>query len=80
MRLKSLTASASIVLLMLATVWLLVGCQTIQTTPTDETERRIAADVCRVWLPVTYSSRDTPETQIEVRAGNAARNAYCGGA
>lgn len=67
---------------MLAMTLLLVGCQSIQTTLTGETEvakaeRSIASDVCRAWKPVTYSSRDTPDTQLEARSNNAARTAYC---
>lgn len=63
--------------LALAMTCLLAGCQMIPTTSTAGTEAAIAADVCRVWSPVTYSSRDTPETTLEVRANNAARAAYC---
>lgn len=81
MRWKSLMTSASIVLLMLAMVSLLAGCETIQPTHTTVTESRIAAGVCRVWQPVTYSnSRDTAETILQVRANNAARDTYCMGA
>lgn len=66
---------------LLATSLTIPACQTL----TDGTERRaaeadarIAAGVCEVWLPVTWSSRDTSETQAEVRANNRARDAYCG--
>jgi hypothetical protein len=43
-----------------------------------KTEQSIAVDVCRAWKPVTYSSRDTRETQLGNRASNAARISYCG--
>lgn len=47
-------------------------------TQTAETEAAMVADLCdHVWRPVTYSSRDTEQTQIEARAANAARAAYC---
>jgi hypothetical protein len=75
MRWKSSTAAACALLLTLAT-----GCSTasLSITPTQTTETRIAADVCSVWLPVSYSaSQDTAETVLRVRAGNAARDAYC---
>ncbi len=39
---------------------------------------QIAADVCSVWLSITYDSTlDSPETVTEVQAGNRARDAYC---
>lgn len=39
------------------------------------------ADLCaRAWRPQTYSSRDTPETQIEAQGNNEARRTYCAGA
>ena len=79
MRWISLTVNVSIVLLMLAVLSLLAGCEAIRTIPTTETESRIAADVCRVWHTITYSgSGDTAETILQVRANNAARAAYCG--
>lgn len=77
MRLKPLTASASIALSMLATVFLTAACSPTTQTRIAGTEGQLAADVCRAWLPVTYSSRDTDQTQIEARANNAARAAYC---
>ena len=66
-------------LLPLGMIFCLAGCQTIQPTRTAATDQRIAADVCKAWTPVTYSRRDTPETQTEARANNAARAAYCKG-
>jgi hypothetical protein len=64
-------------LFVLAVMFWLAGCSSTLTTRTVETETAIVADVCRAWLPITYSSRDTDQTQLEVRAGNAAREAYC---
>lgn len=76
---KTFSVFASIVLLLLATTWLLTGCSPTTTTLTAATDERVASGVCAVWLPVTYSSRDTDQTQLEARANNAARDAYCGG-
>lgn len=60
-------------------MFVLAACQSIPATRTDETEKTIAADVCRAWQVTPYSSRDTPETQLGNRANNAARAAYCRG-
>lgn len=39
---------------------------------------QIVADVCTVWLPVSFDSTiDSPQTVSEVQAGNRARDAYC---
>jgi hypothetical protein len=40
--------------------------------------RTSATEVCAVWRPVGWSSRDTPETVTEVKANNARRAAWCG--
>lgn len=64
-------------------MFLLAACQSIQSTLTGGTDTAekavasIAADVCRAWRPVTYSSRDTEQTQTEARANNAAQERYC---
>lgn len=58
-----------------ALMMLVTACSPTTTTRTVETE--ITAGVCSVWTPVTYSSRDTEQTQHEARANNAARDAYC---
>lgn len=61
----------------------LAGCQSIPTIPIAATETpaqveaRLAAKTCKAWPVVTYSSRDTEQTQLEVRGSNAAREAYC---
>lgn len=70
--------SALMRLPMLATMLFLAGCLPTTTTHIAGTEANIAAGVCRVWKPVTYSSRDTDQTRLEARANNAARDAYCG--
>lgn len=76
-------AGASGKLLLLVMMSSLVGCQSIQTTLTGETEaaeraaEELRKQTCEAWKPVTYSSRDTPETQLEARANNAARDVYC---
>lgn len=65
---------------MLATTCFLAGCSQTSTTLIAGTEARIVSDTCRrAWRPISWSSRDTEQTQIEVRAGNAARKAYCRG-
>jgi hypothetical protein len=75
----SLKASACVRLFALALIFSTVACQPIKTIPIVEIDMRVTAGVCEAWQPVTYSSRDTEQTQIEVRAGNAAREAYCRG-
>lgn len=69
--------SASIGLWMLAMTSCLAGCQLIPPTRTAATETAIVSQVCRAWVPITYSSKDTAQTVLEVRANNAAREAYC---
>ena len=81
---KSFMASAWTLPSLLAMTCLLVACQSIPKTligGTDSAAKAsssIAADVCRAWHPVTYSSRDTDQTKVDARANNAARDSYCG--
>lgn len=61
---------------------LVTGCLTVPTGPirptqTAEIDQSVTTGVCSVWKAVTYSSRDTEQTQLEARANNAARDAYC---
>ena len=77
MSLRSPKAIAFALLPALGMTFCLAGCSLTSTTPTGEIERKLTAGVCKAWLPVTYSSQDTPETQMEARANNAARKAYC---
>lgn len=76
---SSCKASVSRMLLTLGMTSFLAGCSPTLGTPTAATEAdtAAAAGVCRVWTPVTYSNRDTEQTQLEARANNAARKAYC---
>lgn len=76
---SSSRTTALSVLMTLGMTLSLAACSPTLTTQTAATEadRSIAAGVCRVWVPVTYSGRDTEQTQIEARANNAARVAYC---
>ena len=60
--------------LALVTTFLAAGCSQTTTTHTGATEA-----ACLAWHPVTYSSRDTPETQDQARANNAAWQKYCEG-
>jgi hypothetical protein len=57
-------------LLLLITVTLMTGCS--KTMATSGTE-------CAVWIPITWSSRDTPETIKQIKASNARRKAWCEG-
>ena len=74
---KSVTASASTLPSLLAMMCLLAGCQSSRSTNIAATEKSIAADTCKALKPVTYSSRDTEQTKLNVRANNASRDAYC---
>lgn len=73
-------ATAWTVLKVLGMTLSLAACSPTLMTQTAATsaDQSIAEKVCRVWVPVTYSSSDTEQTQLEVRASNAAREAYCG--
>lgn len=79
---SSFRATGWNVLLTLGMTFCLVGCQSLTTTRTAATEadKSIVDGICKVWTPITYSSRDTEQTRLEVRANNAARGEYCGGA
>ena len=59
------------VLAMLSTL-ALTGCVTL--TGTKETNQ----SVCQVWKDVSWSSKDTTQTIIEVKVNNARREGYCG--
>lgn len=50
------------------------GCVTSHSAGTSGAEA-----VCGQWLSITYSSRDTRQTQDEVRLGNGRRAGYCEG-
>ena len=61
----------------LAIVLMLTGCGTTTLISATDPARR---DLCeRAWKPVTYSSRDTQETQLQARQNNAAYDSYCKG-
>ena len=64
-------------LLMLAAGSTLTGCGTTTLISATDPARR---DLCeRAWKPVTYSNRDTQETQLQARQNNAAYDSYCEG-
>lgn len=70
-------ARGSVPLSMLALTCCLAGCSLTTLTRTGGiSDAAVVQSVCRSWAPVTYSSKDTPQTQLEVRAGNAAREAW----
>lgn len=73
---KSCMGAARAPLLMLAMMCFLAACQSSPATRIAATDAAVAADVCSVWRPVTYSSSDTDQTRREARANNAARLAY----
>jgi hypothetical protein len=50
----------------------IMSCQTIRSDASE-----IVGEVCRVWKPRTYSSRDTQESQLEIRRNNVSRDAFC---
>ena len=78
MSLKFSKATVFVTPLLLGMTFLLAGCLLTPRTQTAATsDIHITAGVCSVWKPVTYSSRDTDQTQLEARANNAARKAYC---
>jgi starvation-inducible outer membrane lipoprotein len=70
--------------LVLAMTLLLAACSQTPKTLTGATDdaallAAVTRQLCaKAWRPVTYSSRDTEQTQREARANNAARDEYCG--
>jgi starvation-inducible outer membrane lipoprotein len=58
--------------LVMPLMFLLTGCSTL--TGTVETNR----SACEVWKDVSWSSKDTTQTIIEVKINNARREGYCG--
>lgn len=62
--------SKLVMLLLLGTLLCVPACS--QTTQTAGTEA-----ACVVWRPITYSSRDTPETVLQVLRNNAAQKSWC---
>jgi len=62
-----------------ATDWTAVTGWLRGTSAAERADAANRADLCkRGWRPVTYSSRDTEQTQLEVRAVNSARATFCG--
>lgn len=57
----------------LAMTLFLGGCN-----QTAKTNSVVIDPACMAWPNVTYSSKDTPETQTQARANNAAKAVYCG--
>lgn len=51
----------------------LTGCSSL--TGTVETNK----SVCGVWRNVSWSSKDTPQTIVEVKVNNARRDGWCHG-
>lgn len=62
----------SLMLTGLAMLSSLAACQTTKTGATDR------AAVCSIFPAITYSSRDTDETVIQIRRHNAGFKSYCG--
>lgn len=59
--------------LLLSATLPLAGCQSL--TPTGAI--RVVDTSCTAFRPITYSSRDTEQTQSEARGHNAAWDALC---
>ena len=76
MKSTSCKAGGFVLPLLLGMMFLVVGCSQTLSTQIGEIDRSIAAGVCKAFPAITYSSRDTERTQLEVRAHNAARVAY----
>ncbi len=68
---KSLLLPTKLVLILIGTLIVAVGCQTT-TTPTFGTE-------CSTFKPISYSRLDTAETRKQVEAHNAVYKAICTG-
>lgn len=60
-----------------AVTLLLGGCVT--TTDTAEIEARLLSKtaVCKAWLPVSWSLKDTDQTILEAKQNNASRKVFC---
>jgi hypothetical protein len=58
-------------MLLMPLIFPLTGCVTL--TSTVETN----ASVCSVWKDISWSSKDTTGTIIEVRQNNARREGWC---
>jgi hypothetical protein len=58
-------------MLVMPLMCLLTGCSTL--TGTVETNK----SVCAVWKDISWSSKDTTQTILEVKVNNARREGYC---
>jgi hypothetical protein len=50
----------------------LMGCSSLTVTSATN------GDVCEVWRDVSWSSKDTQQTIVEVKVNNARRSGWCG--
>lgn len=69
---KELRKLSLLVLLSLA----LTSCEALTSIGVTDPEGARPTAVCQVWLPVTWSTRDTEQTIREARANNRAREAW----
>ena len=69
---KTCASSKTLLKLTLALASGLLVASCSRTTATVGTE-------CLVWKPVSWSSKDTPQTIEEVKLNNARRTAWCAG-
>lgn len=76
MRSSSHSINALTLLLLLGTMCSVAGCSLTLGTSTAATETAIVSHVCKAWVPITYSSKDTERTQAEAQANNAANAAF----
>lgn len=71
-------------LLTLGMLLSLTACGTLSSTPVSPTPTQGISTAypkvaCLVWKTITFDRlKDTTETILEVKAGNVAREAYCG--
>jgi hypothetical protein len=75
----SFKASVWTLPLLLGMMLCLAGCSLMSTTRTNaiKADHAIVAGVCSVWLSISYLSTTDEQTKTEIRANNAARDAYC---
>lgn len=64
-------------LVLLSVSVMLAGCSTINQTLTAATKRVSGAQFCSVAEPITYSRKDTVDTQKQVREHNAVWDELC---
>lgn len=54
----------------------LAGCATMTGIGATDTERQLQR-VCILWTGVSWSTKDTDQTIVDVKVNNAKRDAFC---